>query len=80
MKLLCEIGCIIRTNLNFEVADISVGAGHKDPRFMWKIYVPVLNSRVQWLNETRDGRFGGWPDAPPQAQPQTRGRASRRTG
>lgn len=44
-----------------DLADIAVGAGHKDPRMTRRAYVPVLNSRLQRLGEAIDGRFSGFP-------------------
>lgn len=43
-----------------DLADIAAGAGHKDIRMTRKAYVPILNSRMQQLSETLEGRFKGW--------------------
>lgn len=58
-----------------DLEDISVGAGHTDPRMTRKVYVPVLNSRLQRLGEALEGRFQGWPVVPlpaPGRKPQRR--------
>jgi hypothetical protein len=47
-----------------DLEDIAIGAGHKDPRITRRVYVPVLNSRLQRLGEALDGRFHGWPMVP----------------
>lgn len=47
-----------------DLADIAVGAGHRDPRMTRAKYVPVLNSRLQAMSERMDGRFGGFSVAP----------------
>ncbi len=47
-----------------DLADIAAGAGHKDARLTRRVYVPVLNSRLQRLSETMAGRFQGWPVVP----------------
>lgn len=44
-----------------DLADISAGAGHRDIRTSRDRYVPILNSRMQRLSETLEGRFRGWP-------------------
>lgn len=44
-----------------DLADIATGAGHKDSRLTRRTYVPVLNSRLQRMSETMDGRFQKWP-------------------
>lgn len=46
-----------------DLRDISTGAGHKDMRLTGRVYVPVLNSRLQRMSETMDGRFRKWPQA-----------------
>jgi integrase len=46
-----------------DLADIAVGAGHRDVRTTRRAYVPVLNSRLQKLGEVLEGRFQGWPEA-----------------
>ena len=47
-----------------DLADIAAGAGHKDIRMTRKAYVPILNSRMQQLSETLEGRFKGWSLVP----------------
>lgn len=47
-----------------DLADIAAGAGHTDARLTRRMYVPVLNSRLQRLGEALDGRFQGWPVVP----------------
>lgn len=47
-----------------DLADISIGAGHTDPRLTRRMYVPVLNSRLQRLGEALEGRFKGWSIVP----------------
>jgi integrase len=51
---------ITASEMGIDLADISIGAGHRDPRMTRKAYVPVLNSRLQQMSERMDGRFGGW--------------------
>ena len=51
---------ITASELGIDLADIAIGAGHKDPRMTRKAYVPVLNSRLQEMSERLDGRFGGF--------------------
>ena len=46
-----------------DLEDIAVGAGHTDPRMTRRMYVPVLQSRLQRLGEALAGRFRGWPAA-----------------
>jgi len=55
---------ITASERGIDLEDISVGAGHKDPRITRRVYVPVLNSRLQRLGEALEGRFQGWPEAP----------------
>lgn len=55
---------ITASERGIDLADVSVGAGHKDLRMTRRMYVPVLNSRLQRLGEALDGRFGGWPVVP----------------
>ncbi len=55
---------ITASELGIDLADISVGAGHKDPRLTRRVYVPVLNSRLQTMSERMDGRFQGWSLGP----------------
>ncbi len=55
---------ITASELGIDLEDISVGAGHKDTRMTRKVYVPVLNSRLQKMSEALDGRFHGWPVVP----------------
>jgi integrase len=56
---------ITASELGIDLHDISIGAGHKDPRMTRKAYVPVLNSRLQTMSERLDGRFGGWKTVAP---------------
>jgi len=58
---------ITASELGIDLEDISVGAGHKDTRMTRKVYVPVLNSRLQRLGEALEGRFQGWPVVPTSA-------------
>jgi integrase len=44
-----------------DLADISAGAGHRNLETTRQRYVPILNSRMQKLGETLEGRFRGWP-------------------
>lgn len=55
---------ITASERGIDLEDISVGAGHTDPRMTRRVYVPVLNSRLQRLGEALDGRFKGWPMVP----------------
>jgi integrase len=54
---------ITASELGADLADIQVGAGHRNQRTTREHYVPVLNSRMQRLSELMDGRFG-WCTAP----------------
>lgn len=66
---------ITASELGVDLADIAVGAGHKDARLTRRIYVPVLNSRLQRMGEALEGRFHGWPVVPvsaPVRKPQRR--------
>jgi integrase len=62
-----------------DLADIAAGAGHAAGSSMTrKVYVPVLNSRMQQMSEAMDGRFGGWesgksvvPVSGPNGKPQS---------
>lgn len=56
---------ITASELGIDLEDISIGAGHKDPRMTRRAYVPVLNSRLQRMSEALEGRFQGWPVVPP---------------
>lgn len=56
---------ITASELGIDLADIAIGAGHKDPRMTRRAYVPVLNSRLQRMGEAMAGRFQGWPVVPP---------------
>lgn len=47
-----------------DLADIAIGAGHKDARLTRAMYVPVANSRLQRLSEALEGRFGAFPVVP----------------
>lgn len=58
---------ITASERGIDLEDISIGAGHKDPRMTRQVYVPVLNSRLQRLGEALDGRFSGWPVVPKSA-------------
>lgn len=58
---------ITASEMGIDLEDISVGAGHKDPRMTRRVYVPVLNSRLQRLGEALAGRFQGWPVVPVRA-------------
>jgi integrase len=58
-----------------DLEDIAVGAGHRDPRITRRVYVPVLNSRLQRLGEALDGRFNGWPMVPVSAPTRKQKRA-----
>lgn len=63
------------SELGIDLEDIAIGAGHKDPRMTRRVYVPVLNSRLQRLGEALEGRFQGWPMVPipaPARKPQSR--------
>lgn len=55
---------ITASESGIDLEDIAVGAGHKDPRMTRRVYVPVLNSRLQALGRALDGRFQGWPMVP----------------
>ena len=50
-----------------DLADIATGAGHTDSRMTRRMYVPVLNSRLQTMSERLDGRFQGWSVVPASA-------------
>lgn len=52
------------SEMGIDLEDISVGAGHKDTAMTRRVYVPVLNSRLQRMSERVDGRFSGWPVVP----------------
>lgn len=54
---------IAASERGIDLADIAIGAGHRDVRTTRRAYVPVLNSRLQKLGEALDGRFQGWPAA-----------------
>ena len=43
-----------------DLSDISAALGHTDERTTRRAYTPVLNSRLQRLSETIDGRFRAW--------------------
>lgn len=63
---------ITASERGIDLADIQAGAGHKQMRTTRRHYVPVLDSRMQRLSETLDGRFG-WTrgsEAVPQPVPQ----------
>jgi integrase len=55
---------IAASERGIDLEDIAVGAGHRDPRMTRRVYVPVLNSRLQRLGEALEGRFKGWPVVP----------------
>lgn len=66
---------ITASEMGIDLEDIAVGAGHKDTRMTRRVYVPVLNSRLQRLGEALEGRFQGWPVVPvpdPPRKPQRR--------
>lgn len=53
---------IAASEAGIDLSDIQAGAGQKRIETTRTHYVPVLNSRMQKLSETIDGRFG-WSDA-----------------
>lgn len=58
---------IVASERGADLADIQHGAGHRRIETTRTHYVPVLNSRMQKLSETLDGRFGwlglaGYPE------------------
>ena len=55
---------IAASEAGIDLADIAAGAGHTDARMTRRMYVPVLNSRLQRLGEALEGRFQGWPVVP----------------
>lgn len=55
---------IAASERGIDLEDIAAGAGHTDPRLTRRMYVPVLNSRLQRLGEALEGRFQGWPVVP----------------
>ncbi len=55
---------IAASERGIDLADVAAGAGHTDARLTRRMYVPVLNSRLQRLGEALDGRFAGWPMVP----------------
>lgn len=55
---------IAASERGIDLHDIAIGAGHTDPRLTRRMYVPVLNSRLQRLSEALDGRFNGFPVVP----------------
>lgn len=64
---------ITASERGIDLHDIAAGAGHTDPRLTRRMYVPVLNSRLQEMSERLDGRFHGWgvvPESGPDAKPQ----------
>jgi integrase len=44
-----------------DLSDVQAGAGHKQLATTRRFYVPVLNSRMQKMSESLDGRFGWRP-------------------
>lgn len=60
---------IAASELGIDLADISIGAGHKDARMTRRAYVPVLNSRLQQMSERLDGRFNNWKIVAPIPDP-----------
>lgn len=60
---------ITASERGIDLEDIAVGAGHSDPRMTRRMYVPVLNSRLQRLGEALNGRFQGWPVVPKRGTP-----------
>lgn len=65
---------ITASERGIDLEDISVGAGHTDPRTTRRAYVPVLNSRLQRLGEALEGRFKAWPVVPMSAPVRNRRR------
>ncbi len=55
---------MIASERGIDLADIATGAGHTDSRMTRRMYVPVLNSRLQTMSERLDGRFQGWNVVP----------------
>jgi integrase len=49
---------ITASERGIDLADVQAGAGHKRIDTTRRHYVPVLNSRMQKMSETLDGRFG----------------------
>jgi integrase len=72
---------ITASERGIDLHDIAAGAGHTDPRMTRRMYVPVLNSRLQQMSERIDGRFDGWPvvpiSVPSAAAPKTLGKKAR---
>lgn len=62
---------IAASERGIDLEDIAVGAGHTDPRQTRRMYVPVLNSRLQKLGEALDGRFQRWPVVPKRGSPKS---------
>lgn len=48
---------IAASEAGVDLADISAGAGHKGQSMTRKVYVPVLNSRMQRMSEALNGRL-----------------------
>jgi len=55
---------ITASERGIDLHDIAAGAGHTDPRMTRRMYVPVLNSRLQRMSEALEGRFGGFSVVP----------------
>lgn len=55
---------ITLSEAGIDLRDIAAALGHKDDRTTQRTYVPILNSRLQRLSETVNGRFRGWPVVP----------------
>lgn len=55
---------ITASERGIDLGDIAAGAGHRDLRLTRRMYVPVLNSRLQRLSEALEGRFQAWPVVP----------------
>jgi len=52
---------IALSELGHDLDDVGAALGHKRRETTRKHYVPVLESRMQRLSESVDGRFQGWP-------------------
>ncbi len=69
---------IAASERGIDLEDIAAGAGHTDPRMTRRMYVPVLNSRLQRLGEALEGRFQGWPMVPKSGTAKSPKRAQRK--
>jgi integrase len=54
---------IALSELGHDLDDVGAALGHKRRETTRKHYVPVLNSRMQVLSQSVEGRFQGWPAA-----------------